>query len=295
MFDVIAITETKLDESFPKCQFKLQGFNNPYRLDINSKSGGLLVYVNNDIPSRLLKGVVLSHDCQIVPVELNLRKQKWLIVSIYRPPRHDISQFISDLSKILDFYKPIYERVLVVGDFNSEPCDREIIEFINNHLLYNHMHQKTCWKSSKGSCIDLILSNQKHSLQNTGTLETGLSDHHLLIYTMLKCKYYKLPPKTINYRSYKHFDQAEFTKTLEYSLPNVNNYEKFDNILERTLDKFAPVKSKIIRGNHKPHANRILCKAIMERSRLKSKANKSKDPEDMEIYRRHRTEIMLSN
>ena len=71
MFDVIAIAET--DESFPKYQFGLQGFKNPYRLDINSKSGGLLVYVNNDIHS--LKNVDLSHDCQIVLIELNLHKQ----------------------------------------------------------------------------------------------------------------------------------------------------------------------------------------------------------------------------
>ena len=102
-------------------------------------------------------------------------------VSIYRPPKHEISQFITDLSKILDFYKPMYERVVIVGDFNSEPRDREIIEFINNHILHNHMHQKTCWKSPKGTRrLDLVLSNHKHSLQNTGTLETGLSDHYFV-------------------------------------------------------------------------------------------------------------------
>ena len=43
------------------------------------------------------------------------------IVSIYRPPKHEISRFITDLSKILDLYKPMYERVVIVGDFNSEP------------------------------------------------------------------------------------------------------------------------------------------------------------------------------
>ena len=115
-----------------------------------------------------------------------------------------------------------------------------MIEFINNHLLHNHMHQKTCWKYPKGTCmVDLVLSNHKHSLQNTGTLETGLSEHRHLIYTMLKCKYIKSPPKTISYRSYKHFDQTEFIKTLECSLQNVNNYDQFDNILEDTLDKFS--------------------------------------------------------
>ena len=92
---------------------------------------------------------------------------------------------------------------------------------------------------------------------------------------MLKCRCIKSPPKTVSYRSYKHFDQTEFVKTLECSLPNINNYDQFDNILEDTLDKFAPIKSRVISVNHKPHVDKLLNKAIMERSRLKSKANKS--------------------
>ena len=43
--DVLVIAETKLDESFPTNQFLMESFKTPYRLDINSRSGGLLVYV----------------------------------------------------------------------------------------------------------------------------------------------------------------------------------------------------------------------------------------------------------
>ena len=43
----------------------------------------------------------------------------------------------------------------------------------------------------------------------------------------------------------------------------------------------APKKVKILRGNHKPHCNKNLRKAIMKRSRLKNKANRSKDPVDI--------------
>ena len=35
------------------------------------------------------------------------------------------------------------------------------------------------------------------------------------------------------------------------------------------------------RGNHKPHINKELHKAIMKRSRLKNKANKTKMPTDI--------------
>ena len=34
---------TNIDPSFPTTQFSVQGFHHPFRLDINKRSGGLLV------------------------------------------------------------------------------------------------------------------------------------------------------------------------------------------------------------------------------------------------------------
>ena len=50
-----------------------------------------------------------------------------------------------------------------------------------------------------------------------------------------------------------------------------------------TLNKHAPKKTKIFRGNHKPHINKTLRKAIMKRSQLKNKANKTKDLKDIKV------------
>ena len=48
--DILLIPETKLDDSFSSAQFRLKGFCTPYRLDRNSKEGGLLLYFHEDIP-----------------------------------------------------------------------------------------------------------------------------------------------------------------------------------------------------------------------------------------------------
>ena len=55
----LAVSETKLDSSFPTAQFNLPGFRTPYRKDITARSEGLLVFVNGDIPSRIIS----IHDC----------------------------------------------------------------------------------------------------------------------------------------------------------------------------------------------------------------------------------------
>ena len=49
-------------------------------------------------------------------------------------------------------------------------------------LNYSIIKQPTCYKSSRGKCIDLILTNKNMSFQKSNSFETGISDHHHLIY-----------------------------------------------------------------------------------------------------------------
>ena len=53
--DVFVVSETKIDESFPTCQFKIDGFSPPFRLDRNKEGGGIIIYIRLDIPCKILK------------------------------------------------------------------------------------------------------------------------------------------------------------------------------------------------------------------------------------------------
>ena len=52
--DVLVLSETKIDKSFPEHQFKIPGFCTPFRLDRDRFDGGILVYVQENIPAKLL-------------------------------------------------------------------------------------------------------------------------------------------------------------------------------------------------------------------------------------------------
>ena len=52
--NILMISETKIDDSFPSKQFLIDGFTAPYRLDRNGSDGGILVYIREDIPSKLI-------------------------------------------------------------------------------------------------------------------------------------------------------------------------------------------------------------------------------------------------
>ena len=84
--DILIVTETKLDSTFPTSQFVTDGYSEPYRFDRNRNGGGVLIYIREDIPSKLLADHKLIHDIEGIFVELNLRKKKWLLLGSYHPP-----------------------------------------------------------------------------------------------------------------------------------------------------------------------------------------------------------------
>ena len=298
--DILSIAETKLDESFSLNRFLLHGFKKPYRIDVSGNSGGLLTYVSSNFPSRQLNDYILPPMFQAIPIEITLRERKWFIISIYNPKSCLGAQFISNLSDLLDFYYPRYDDIVIIGDFNLEPSNNVLINFMSQYKLYNLVQKNTCFKSTRGTCIDLILTNRKFSFQLTNTLETGLSDFHHLIYTMFKCTYTKLSPITCSFRSYDKFDINEFRSKLHEQLiinghsPNFN-FSGFNSIFSSLLNIYAPLKHKIIRGNHKPFMSKLLRKEIMKRTHLKNIANKSGLKSDLHAYKRQRNLVVSLN
>jgi hypothetical protein len=90
---------------------------------------------------------------------------------------------------------------MVIGDLNIDLTVRLsdthnfLSELCATFNLKNLVKGITCNKSQEGSSIDVILTNKPMSFFNTNITETGLSDHHCMISTFLRCHYEKLPPK----------------------------------------------------------------------------------------------------
>ena len=68
LVDFLAVSETKLGSSFPTGQFNLPGFRTPYRKDLSGMSVGLLVHVNSNIQSKVLKISNCSSVTQVIAI-----------------------------------------------------------------------------------------------------------------------------------------------------------------------------------------------------------------------------------
>ena len=54
-------------------------------------------------------------DKQIIIFELNLQKEQWLEVSVYKPPAEDTTYFLNWLSQIIDFHSITYGKQVIIN------------------------------------------------------------------------------------------------------------------------------------------------------------------------------------
>ena len=176
------------------------------------------------------------------------------------------------MCKCLDKTLSNFDHFLTLGDLNSlmsekemkDFCDmydldnlikepeKEMKDFCDMYEFDNLIKEPTCYKNADNpSSIDVILTNTKNSFHNSIALESGISDDHKMVITVMKIYSEKQKPITINYGSYKNFNIHIFNDDhLKNALGQYNKshmrYREFKSIFVRILDKYAPSKTKIL-------------------------------------------------
>ena len=139
--------------------------------------------------TRLLSRHSFPHDIEILLIELNLRKKKWLICCCYNPHKNLISYHLQDLAKGIQISTNNYGDILLMGNFNAEVSETSFSSFCELYEVKSIINQSPCCKNpTNPSFIDLFLTNSPNSFQKSAVIETGLSDF-------------------ITYRKYTNFDK----------------------------------------------------------------------------------------
>ena len=95
--------------------------------------------------------------------------------------------------------------------------------------------------------------------QSTCVIESGLSDFHKIIVSVLKMLLRKLPLRIISYSDFCNYENANFINSLNELLCENENAESFLKDLDyfckvctKVLNKHAPCQKKHVRENNKP-------------------------------------------
>ena len=133
--DIVVITETKLDDTFPRFQFLVDGFSEPFRLDLISKRINQVNICKNMFSQLVLKVFLLN----LISGNIN----GYYLVRITDRAKK-INIIINNLDRAVDTYCQ-YDNILLSGDIISEISKVYLDSFLYQHNLKNLVKEITCF------------------------------------------------------------------------------------------------------------------------------------------------------
>ena len=125
-----------------------------------------------------------------------------------------------------------------------QPTNQILKTFLEDNNFVNLIKSNTCFKLKPGSCIDLVLTKKQiWYFQNTGVMETGISNHHALIFSFLGSTFTKMLPNALQYRNYKQFEAHPFLQDVG-QLPEKISYTEWEKDFVKTLKSTLLFKRK---------------------------------------------------
>ena len=100
--DILLPSETKINDSFPNSQFFAESFK-MYHKDRTQTGGRLLLYVNENLPAKIMNCYKFKKNSEIILFEFSVSNKKWLLLGSYRPPSRNDLSFIGELNLALNF------------------------------------------------------------------------------------------------------------------------------------------------------------------------------------------------
>ena len=281
--DLVIYSETKLDDTFLKNEFEIDGFS-LYRQDCTERSGGLLCHMRADIPHcRLSNMEVNEQGFESLILKVVIGDFETVFVAFYKHPFLLDELFKKYFCTVADNLFKSFSDIVFIGDGNCCPKRCSVInDLCELYGLKNLVDGPTCFKSKLNpSSIDVILVTNPRKYIDVLNSRFELSDFHNIVGASTRRFAPKLKPYPIKYRSYKQFIECDFLCDLEHAPFHVADV--FDDVEDKawftsklisyTLDAHAPLKTKWVKKQSAPFMNSELRKTIFKRNMARNNFN----------------------
>ena len=221
-FDFICITESKIQTDIaPKSDISIEGYQPPESMPTDASEGGVLIYVKDGINYKPRKDLNMhkSKELEFFFIEvINEKAKNEIIVTIYRHPCMNPTEFIDDYMKPLnDKLSKENKHVFLAGDYNFDLLSTshtetfELFDTMMSSFLLPVITLPTKINKEKSTVIDNIFTNQINPEMKSGNLQLAISDH-LPSFLIVPKDNQNHPPKKHNLytRKTKNFDKTNF-------------------------------------------------------------------------------------
>ena len=156
--DVLLISKTKLDASFPTSQFILDEFTPPYRLDRTQHGGSIILFIREGITSKLLNADTSISGIENLFAEINLRSKNRLISGSYKPHFNSIQNHLEQLSKRFD-------------------TNMTRTHLLNKLRKFNCPENQMVYKRQRNYCVKLLKRSKKDFYNNLNARKVTENKH----------------------------------------------------------------------------------------------------------------------
>ena len=148
--------------------------------------GGVALYVCNEcINSTSVLTLNNVDDAEHVFVECTHHSLKLIVGVVYRPPNTRGSQFVDQMTAVLDQLSHTSSNVLIAGDFNFDlfqtSFDSNVEHFTNMFLSYGFLpcvsRTTRLGEGDSASLLDNFFCNNLSIINNSGIILNDISDH----------------------------------------------------------------------------------------------------------------------
>ena len=288
-FNIIGLTETQLKDK-PHEYLQLPDYNLEYMNRVGRNSGGVCLYIRNDIKYKLRTDLCRANsnfESCFIEIENN-NCRNILVGAIYRA-HTSIDIFNTDVNHVLQILSTENKNYYLLGDFNidllKDETHRPTSEFLD--LIYSYYLVPTILKPTRitetsATIIDNIMTNTNGKIK-TGIIVTDITDHFPTVFyknlNMLKQK----SNTTNNKYVYRRNHSEDSISRFKNSLSRVNwseildgvdansDYNNFFNKFNELYDECIPMKkSKTNRKKipQSPWITKGLLKSINVKNKL---------------------------
>ena len=295
-FSVIALTETWLTVD-RDCAFSIPGFYS-FNLYRNQYGGGLRFYFRDCFRTRILKDFTFINDFfEILSVELDMGRSKYVLVLVYHPPSSSVQrniEFVYSLTSTLKNILKLGLQTIVMGDMNLNVLNPENLTYIETFIdnmfelgLYlaitrptriSITNQRLCY-----SVLDQIWTTHKANPVRSFIFPTNITDHFPVVSIIENVNHNNNIPKEIELRVFSGANKEAF-KFLLTSLKILTHSTDFNHIFNAYYKElflayeiaFPVIKQKIKIKRAVPWMTAKLKKCIQEKEKLYKKFLKGK-------------------
>ena len=187
-FDLLAFSETWLNNSTLDANIPFSQNFNIYRKDRASRGGGVLVAVNNNFPYKVHRRFDLEPNCELLWLQIDTPVKPTFLGCFYRKPGPDLTQLEICFDSVM--HVSSLGNLIIAGDFNvhikwNSPeygvCQDEVDHYFYDHFVSVLGLKQFCLAGTRGAAtLDIVLSSLESVNVQTGRSLFERADHDSL-------------------------------------------------------------------------------------------------------------------